>query len=108
MLARENGTVKWFNNSKGYGFIQRDGDGDVFVHYSDIRGSGFRSLFDGQRVEFTVVEDIKGLKAHDVSILDWQQAVTGALFNTGKQIVIADYWVNNINRGNDSIGFPGE
>ena len=71
MLARESGTVKWFNNTKGYGFIQRDTGGDVFVHYSDIRGEGFRSLFEGQRVQFDITEDVKGLKAQDVTTLEW-------------------------------------
>ena len=56
MSDRESGTVKWFNNSKGYGFIQRDDGGDVFVHYSEILSVGFRSLDEGQRVEFEVEE----------------------------------------------------
>lgn len=60
------GTVKWFNNSKGYGFIEREGEPDVFVHYSAIEGSGYRSLQDGQRVEFEVVQGPKGLQAANV------------------------------------------
>lgn len=67
MDERENGTVKWFDNSKGYGFIERDQGGDIFVHYSEIRGSGFRSLYEGQRVEFSIVEGVKGPQAHDVN-----------------------------------------
>jgi len=64
---RENGVVKWFNNSKGYGFLQRDeGKGDVFVHYRAMRGEGYRSLDEGQRVEFAVTEGQKGLQAEDV------------------------------------------
>jgi cold shock protein len=67
MSEREQGTVKWFNNSKGYGFIQRDQGDDVFVHFRAIRGDGYRSLEDGQRVEFTVKEGQKGLQAEDVA-----------------------------------------
>lgn len=70
MSARENGTVKWFNNSKGYGFIQREQGGDVFVHFRAIRGDGYRSLEEGQRVEFTVGQGQKGLQAEDVTIVD--------------------------------------
>jgi cold shock protein len=67
--TRETGTVKWFNNSKGYGFIQRDGDrGDVFVHYRAIRGDGYRTLEEGMRVEFLVTQGQKGLQAEDVSV----------------------------------------
>ena len=61
MAERETGTVKWFNAGKGYGFIERDnGEGDVFVHYSAINGSGFKTLDEGQRVEFDVVESDTG------------------------------------------------
>ncbi|MBN1659681.1 MAG: cold-shock protein, partial [Anaerolineae bacterium] len=63
MSQRETGTVKWFNGSKGYGFIQREGGEDVFVHYSQIRGQGFRNLEEGQRVEFNVEQGRKGLQA---------------------------------------------
>ncbi len=66
MAERETGTVKWFSNEKGYGFIQRDSGEDVFVHYCAIIGSGFRSLSEGQRVEFMVVEGDKGPQAQDV------------------------------------------
>lgn len=66
MEAREIGTVKWFNAAKGYGFITRPGSPDVFVHYSQIRGNGYRSLEEGQRVEFTVAQGPKGLLANDV------------------------------------------
>jgi CspA family cold shock protein len=69
MAERETGTVKWFNNEKGYGFIERDSGQDVFVHYSAILGSGFRSLSEGQRVEFLVVEGQKGPQAQDVTIV---------------------------------------
>ena len=69
MSARENGTVKWFNNSKGYGFIQRDQGGDVFVHYRAIRGDGYTTLEEGMRVEFTVTQGQKGLQAEDVSVV---------------------------------------
>lgn len=70
MSAREKGTVKWFNNSKGYGFIQRDQGGDVFVHYRAIRGDGYRTLEEGKRVEFTVTQGQKGLQAEDVSVVE--------------------------------------
>lgn len=69
MSARETGTVKWFNGEKGYGFILRDQGGDVFVHYSAIRGGGFRSLEEGQRVEFDVTQGQKGLQAQDVEVI---------------------------------------
>ncbi|MBI5845959.1 MAG: cold-shock protein [Deltaproteobacteria bacterium] len=67
MAERETGTVKWFNESKGFGFIQRDNGGDVFVHYRSISGAGFRTLAEGQKVEFTVVQGEKGLKAENVT-----------------------------------------
>jgi len=65
-MTKEQGTVKWFNGSKGYGFIERDAGGDVFVHYNAIVSDGYRSLKEGQRVEFMVVEGQKGLQANDV------------------------------------------
>jgi CspA family cold shock protein len=64
---RETGVVKWFNATKGFGFIERDSGNDVFVHYSAISGQGYRSLEEGQRVEFTVVEGQKGPQAQDVT-----------------------------------------
>ena len=70
MEERETGTIKWFNSTKGYGFIVRDQGDDIFVHYSDIQGSGYRSLEEGQRVEFTVAEGKKGYQAHEVIIID--------------------------------------
>ena len=66
MTTREQGTVKWFNGTKGYGFIERDSGGDVFVHYNAIVGEGYRNLDEGQRVEFAVVESEKGPQAQDV------------------------------------------
>ncbi len=66
MAEREVGTVKWFNDSKGFGFISRENGTDVFVHFSSIRGEGYRSLEDGQQVEFEVVEGDKGLQSQDV------------------------------------------
>ena len=65
----EKGTVKWFNNEKGYGFISRDGGPDVFVHYSAIGGSGYRSLQEGQAVEFDVAPGRKGEEAQNVRVL---------------------------------------
>ena len=65
------GTVKWFNDSKGYGFLTRDdGEKDVFVHHSAIQGEGFKSLIEGQRVEFDVVQGQKGPAAENVVKLD--------------------------------------
>ncbi len=64
----EQGTVKWFNDAKGYGFITRDSGGDVFVHHSAIKSNGFRSLQEGQRVEFEVTKGPKGLQAEDVQV----------------------------------------
>ncbi len=66
MAERITGTVKWFNATKGYGFIEREGGKDVFVHYSAIRGSGFKSLQEGDRVEFTIETSPKGPAAADV------------------------------------------
>ena len=66
MADRESGTVKWFNDSKGFGFIEREGAEDVFVHHSAIQEEGFKSLSEGQRVEFTVVQGQKGPAAENV------------------------------------------
>ncbi|GAA5062473.1 MULTISPECIES: cold-shock protein [Nocardia] len=64
------GVVKWFNSEKGFGFIAQDGGGpDVFVHYSAVSGSGFRSLDEGQRVEFEIGQGQKGPQAQDVRVL---------------------------------------
>jgi len=70
VAERETGTVKWFNESKGYGFIARESGDDVFVHFSAIQGEGFRTLEENQRVEFSVEEDPKGLRAANVQVLD--------------------------------------
>lgn len=67
---REQGTVKWFNVTKGFGFITRDSGEDVFVHYRSVQGNGRRTLREGQRVCFNVVEGEKGLQAEDVSVAD--------------------------------------
>ena len=69
MSERVVGTVKWFNATKGFGFIERSEGKDVFVHYSAISGAGYRSLQEGQQVEFTIVEGQKGLQAQDVTIV---------------------------------------
>ena len=69
MAERETGTVKWFNGSKGYGFISRDEGNDIFVHFSAIGGDGYRTLEEGQKVEFTVTDGKKGLQAVDVSVV---------------------------------------
>ncbi len=65
-MARVSGTVKWFSQEKGYGFLQREGAADVFVHYSAIDGSGFKVLYEGEPVEFDVIEEAKGPKAANV------------------------------------------
>ena len=63
MTERETGTVKWFNETRGYGFISRDAGGDVFVHYPPIEGGGFRTLYETQQVEFSVEQTPRGLQA---------------------------------------------
>jgi CspA family cold shock protein len=71
MSERETGTVKWFNAAKGYGFIEREEGDDVFVHFSAIRGEGYRNLEEGQSVEFNIEQGRKGLQATDVTVLSW-------------------------------------
>ena len=66
MSDRQTGTVKWFNDAKGFGFISRDGGEDLFVHFRSIQGSGFKTLKEGQKVTFTVVKGPKGLQADAV------------------------------------------
>lgn len=66
-MSRINGTVKWFNDAKGFGFIQREGGPDVFVHFSAIQSNGFKSLAEGDKVEFEIVEGQKGLQAANVT-----------------------------------------
>jgi CspA family cold shock protein len=70
MSTRITGTVKWFNGTKGYGFIARDGGEDVFVHFSAIQGEGFKNLNEGQKVEFTVEQGAKGPQASNVVVLN--------------------------------------
>ena len=69
MSERINGTVKWFNGTKGYGFLEREGGPDVFVHFSAIQGEGFKNLQEGQQVEFNVEDGPKGLQAADVVVV---------------------------------------
>lgn len=69
MADRQQGTVKWFNAEKGYGFITREGGDDLFVHYSEIQGSGYRSLDEGASVEFEVTQGKKGLQASAVTVV---------------------------------------
>lgn len=69
MSEREIGTVKWFSNNKGYGFIEREDGPDVFVHFSAIQADGYRSLEEGQQVEFTIEEGPKGPQAAGVTLV---------------------------------------
>jgi cold shock protein len=66
-VERIKGTVKWFNNAKGYGFLGRDGGADVFIHYSAITSDGYKSLQEGDKVEFEIVEGQKGPQAANVN-----------------------------------------
>lgn len=67
---REEGTVKWFDNKKGFGFIARTGESDVFVHFKAIKGDGYKTLNEGQMVSFEVVEGRKGLQAENLQIIE--------------------------------------
>lgn len=69
-MPRLTGKVKWFSREKGYGFIEREDGPDIFVHHTAIQGTGFRTLNEGDRVEFDVIEEPKGLKAQNVVRLD--------------------------------------
>ena len=69
MTERIQGTVKWFNAGKGFGFIEREGGEDVFVHFNAITGDGYKSLNEGDSVEFQVVQGEKGLQAQDVAVI---------------------------------------
>ncbi len=68
-MSRTTGTVKWFNESKGFGFIAQDNGPDVFAHFKAIKGTGFKTLAEGQKVEFTVSQGQKGLQADDITPL---------------------------------------
>jgi CspA family cold shock protein len=70
MSERITGTVKWFNGSKGYGFLAREGGADVFVHFSAIQGDGFKNLVEGQKVEFEVEQGPKGPQASNVTVVN--------------------------------------
>lgn len=69
MANRVQGTVKWFNGDKGFGFISQENGDDLFVHYSEIQGSGYRSLDEGQKVEFEITQGKKGLQASAVTVI---------------------------------------
>jgi cold shock protein len=69
MAERVKGTVKWFNGSKGYGFISQNGGEDVFVHFQAIVGDGYKTLQEGQQVEFTIAQGQKGLQAQEVKVI---------------------------------------
>ena len=68
-MERHNGVVRWFNNQKGYGFLGRDNGSDVFVHFSAIAGDGYKSLKEGDRVEFEIVQGEKGPQATNVKVI---------------------------------------
>jgi len=70
MSEKERGTVKWFSSAKGYGFLEREIGEDIFVHYSAIVSEGFKTLDEGQEVEFSITEGDKGLQANEVLVLD--------------------------------------
>jgi CspA family cold shock protein len=69
MSERITGSVKWFDTAKGYGFLERDGGDDVFVHFRAIQGDGFKTLDEGQKVEFTVTKGDKGWQAEEVAVI---------------------------------------
>ncbi len=69
MMSTTQGTVKWFNEAKGFGFIQQESGPDVFAHFSAIKGDGFKTLNEGQRVEFTVTQGQKGPQAENIVLL---------------------------------------
>jgi CspA family cold shock protein len=69
MSEKVTGTVKWFNETKGFGFIQQDSGPDVFAHFSNIAGSGFKTLLEGQKVEFIVTDGKKGPQAEQITVL---------------------------------------
>jgi len=68
-MSKTQGTVKWFNESKGFGFIERESGNDVFAHFRAINGDGFKTLTEGQRVEFTVTDGAKGPQAEDITVI---------------------------------------
>ena len=68
-MSRVTGKVKWFNESKGFGFIEQESGPDVFAHFSAIQGSGFKTLVEGQTVEFTVTQGKKGPQAEDITVI---------------------------------------
>lgn len=72
------GTVKWFNDAKGYGFIELEGSDDVFVHFTSIQGEGYRTLYEGDKVEFEIQEDSKGPRAANVMVVERAQSEFGS------------------------------
>ncbi|MEJ2213178.1 MAG: cold shock domain-containing protein [Gammaproteobacteria bacterium] len=68
-MSKSQGTVKWFNESKGFGFIERESGSDVFAHFRAINGDGFKTLKEGQKVEFTVTDGAKGPQAEDITVI---------------------------------------
>jgi CspA family cold shock protein len=68
-MTTATGTVKWFNESKGFGFIEQESGPDVFAHFSAIQGSGFKTLLEGQKVEFTITDGKKGPQAENITVI---------------------------------------
>ena len=68
-MSKTTGTVKWFNDKKGFGFIEREGGTDIFAHFSEIQGDGFKTLTENQKVEFEIMNDTKGDKATKITLL---------------------------------------
>ncbi len=83
------GRVKWFNTAKGFGFIERDGESDVFVHYSSIQSDGFKDLKEGQLVSFDIVDTSKGLQASNVRMVE---ASEGTLLETARATPLPQRW----------------
>lgn len=75
MAERTKGTVKWFNNSKGYGFISQENGEDVFVHFKSIVGDGYRTLKENEKVEFVITNGEKGPQASEVQVIKWPEKI---------------------------------
>ena len=91
-----NGTVKWFNEKKGFGFIEQDEGTDVFVHHTDINATGFKTLKEGDKVTFDLEQGPKGPKAANVTVVQFANSInynTDAKRLAGKKIAVQDRWI---------------